>query len=95
MLGGLEHWLGGVLDWPMYLKMAGIDENDGLEGRKSRKIVVWQGFGLGAPLGIHGAIFSKFLPKLGGRLTQDWRRHANLAPKWVKLGPSWRPDVPT
>ena len=38
--GGLEHCLGGVLDWPMYLKMAGIGvQNEAWRDRKSRKMV--------------------------------------------------------
>ena len=39
--GGLEHWLGGVLDWPMYLS-----KNEAWKGRKSMKMVVRQGLGL-------------------------------------------------
>ena len=35
------------------------------------------------------------MPKLAGKLTQNWRSHANLAPRWIKLEPSLRPDVPT
>ena len=78
MLGGLERWLGGVLDWPSHVKMAGIGvQNDAWRDKKLMKMVAWSGGnrgkwwfgrvleGLGALLGVHGAIFSKFLPKLG------------------------------
>ena len=42
-LGGLEHCLGGVLDWPMYLKMAGIGvQNEAWRDRKSMKMVAWR-----------------------------------------------------
>ena len=41
VLGGLEHCLGGVLDWPMYLKMPGIGvQNDAWRDKKSMKIVI-------------------------------------------------------
>ena len=40
MPGGLEHWLGGVLDWPMHLKMPGIGvQNDAWRDMKSMKMV--------------------------------------------------------
>ena len=43
MLGGLEHCLGGVLDWPMYLKIAGIGvQNEAWRNRKSMKMVAWR-----------------------------------------------------
>ena len=46
--------------------------------------------GLGAPLGIHGAIFWKFLQKLGRRWSQDGRSWRQVAPKMgrdsAKLG---------
>ena len=43
VLGGLEHCLGGVLDWPMYLKIAGIGvENEAWRDRKSMKMVAWR-----------------------------------------------------
>ena len=46
--------------------------------------------GLGALLGVHGAIFSNFLPKLGRRWAQDWRSWRQVAPKMghdsAKLG---------
>ena len=69
VLGGLEHWLGGVLDWPMYLKMAGIGvQNEAWRDRKSMKMAAWgvgnRGKwwfgrvleGLGTRLGSHGAM---------------------------------------
>ena len=52
VLGGLEHCLGGVLDWPMYLKIAGIPmylkiagigvQNEAWRDRKSMKMVAWR-----------------------------------------------------
>ena len=46
--------------------------------------------GLGACLGIHNAIFPKFLQKLGGRWAQDGRSWRQVAPKMAhdsaKLG---------
>ena len=43
VLGGLEHCLGGVLDWPMYLKIAGIGvQNEAWRNRKSMKMVAWR-----------------------------------------------------
>ena len=100
---GLARWLGGVLDWPMYLKMPGIGvQNDAWRDRQSIKMVAWRVgnrgklcFGrvldaLGAPLGIYGAIFPKFLQKLGGRWAQDGRSWRQVAPKMghdsAKLG---------
>ena len=96
MLGGLEHWLGGVLDWPMYLKMAGIgvqndawrekiDENGGLEGRKSRKMVVWQG--LGGSWGASWASCCDFLQisaEVGAKMSARW---AKLAASCAQDGP--------
>ena len=94
VLGGLEHWLGGVLDWPMYLKIAGIGvQNEAWRDEKSMKMVAWRVGnrgkwwfgrvleGLGAPLGIHVAIFWKFLQKLGRRWAQDGRNWRQVAPK--------------
>ena len=94
VLGGSEHCLGGMLDWPMYLKIAGIGvQNEAWRDRKSMKMVAWRvgnrgklWFGsvlesLGAPLGIHGAIFKKFLQKLGRRWAQDGRSWRQVAPK--------------
>ena len=99
MLGGLEHWLGGVLDWPMYLKMAGIGvQHEAWRERKSMKMVAWRVGnrgkwwfgrvleGLGAPLGIHVAIFWKFLQKLGRRCAQDERNWGQVAPKMGQDG---------
>ena len=41
--GGLEHWLGGVLDWPMYLKIAGIGvQNEAWRDKELMKMVVWR-----------------------------------------------------
>ena len=94
VLGRLEHWLDGVLDWPMYLKIAGIGvQNEAWRDRKSMKMVAWRVGnrgkwwfgrvleGLGAPLGIHVAIFWKFLQKLGRRWAQDGRNWRQVAPK--------------
>ena len=103
--GGLKHLLGGVLDWPMYLKMLGICvQNDAWRDRKSMKMVAWRignrgkwwfGMvmeGLGAPLGLHVAIFLEFLQKLGRRWVQDERNWWQVAPKMghnsAKLGPN-------
>ena len=102
MLGGLEHWLGGVLDWPMYLKMAGSVQNEAWRDEKSMKMVAWRVGnrgkswfgrvleGLGALLGFHAAIYSKILPKLGRRWAQDGRSWRQVAPKMgydsAKLG---------
>ena len=100
VLGGLEHWLGGVLDWPMYLKIAGIGvQNEAWRDRKSMKMVAWgvgnRGKlcfgrvldGLGAPLGIYNAIFPKFLQKLG----EDGRKMdevgGKLRPRWAMIAP--------
>ena len=90
---GLEHWLGGVLDWPMYLKMSGIGvQNDAWRDRKSMKMVarrvgnqgkLWFGGvleGRRAPLGLHVAIFLEFLQKLG-------RRWAKLVASCAQDGP--------
>ena len=42
VFGGLEYWLGEVLDGPMYLKIKGVGvQKSGLEGRKSMKMVAW------------------------------------------------------
>ena len=101
--GGLEHWLGGVLDWPMYLKIAGIGvQSEAWRDKKSMKMMAWRlrnrgklwfgrvSEGLGAPLGVHGAIFWKFLQKLGRRWAQDGRSWRQVAPKMghdsAKLG---------
>ena len=103
VLGGFEHCLGGVRDWPMYLKLAGIGvQNEAWRDRKSMKMVAWRVGnrgkwcfgrvldGLGAPLGIYGAIFPQFLQKLGGRWAQGGRSWRQVAPKMghdsVKLG---------
>ena len=99
-LGGLEHWLGGVLDWPMHLKMPGIGvQNDAWrdrtsEGRKSRKIVVWQG--LGGSWGTSWDSWSDFpeisaevgakMGEVGGKLRPRW---AMIAPSWAKMAPRW------
>ena len=43
VLGGLEHFLGGVLDWPMYLKMAEVGvQNEAWRDRESMKMVAWR-----------------------------------------------------
>ena len=94
LLSGLEHCLGGVLDWPMYLKIAGIGvQNEAWRHRKSMKMVAWRVGnrgkwwfgrvleGLGAPLGIHVAIFWKFLQKLGRRWAQHGRNWRQVVPK--------------
>ena len=92
-----------------------MSKNEAWRGRKSMKMVAWgvgnRGKwwfgrvleGLGALLGIHEAIFRKFLPKLGRRWAQDGRSWRQVAPKmghdsakmtmlgsvWELLGGSW------
>ena len=79
-----------------------MSKNEAWRGRKSMKMVAWgvgnRGKwwfgrvleGLGALLGIHDAIFRKFLPKLGRRWAQDGRSWRQVAPKMghdsAKLG---------
>ena len=79
-----------------------MSKNEAWRGRKSMKMVAWgvgnRGKwwfgrvleGLGALLGIHEAIFRKFLPKLGRRWAQDGRSWRQVAPKMghdsAKLG---------
>ena len=61
---------------------------DVLGASRRRLAAAWGG--LGAPLGIHGAIFWKFQLKLGRRWAQDGRSWWQVAPKMghdsAKLG---------
>ena len=77
-------------------------KNEAWRDRKSMKMVAWRVGnrgkwcfgrildGLGACLGIYGAIFRKFLQKLGGQWAQDGRSWRQVAPKMghdsAKLG---------
>ena len=79
-----------------------MSKNEAWRGRKSMKMVAWRVGnrgklwfgrvleGLGAPLGLHVAIFLEFLQKLGRRWAQDGRNWWQVAPKMghysAKLG---------
>ena len=97
VLGGLEHWLDGVLDGPMYLKMNGIGvQNDAWmdrklmkmmawRGRKSRKMVVWHG--LGGSRGASWDLWCDFLEisaEVGAKMVTRW---AKLAASCAQDGP--------
>ena len=97
VLGGLEHWLDGVLDGLMYLKMDGIGvQNEAWRdrksmkmvawrGRKSRKMVVWQG--LGGSWGASWDLWCDFL-EISAEVG------AKMGARWAKLAASCAQDGP-
>ena len=97
VLGGLEHCLGGVLDWPMYLKMPGIGvQNDAWRDRKSMKMVAWR-------VGNRGNWWS--WQGLGGSWGASWDSccdfleisaevGAKMGARWAKLVASCAQDGP-